>query len=90
MLDGHLVAPHRQPALNSLQGGAVTLHAFPAAFYIVRQLFRGHPARQFEQGRIGPPSALFIRLHQSEEFLIIVWLDNVGTNVDALVADQRS
>jgi hypothetical protein len=33
-------------ALDSLQGSAITLHAFPAAFYIVRQLFRGHPARQ--------------------------------------------
>jgi hypothetical protein len=72
-----------------LQGEAVTLHAFSAAFHVVRQLFRGRPASQLEQSRIGSPPGLFIPLHQPEEFLVIVWLDNAGAQVDALVADEH-
>src|SRR5262245_13822962 len=83
----HSCVPHS--ALNSLQVDAITLHAFPTAFYIVRQLFCGHPARQLEQGRVCLPSALFIPPQKPEEFLIMVRLDNVRANVDALVPNER-
>ena len=81
--------PHRKPALNILQCDATTLHAFPAAFHIVREFFCGHPACQVKQRRICQPPTLLSPLHQPEEFPIIVWLHNVGTNVDTLVADER-
>jgi hypothetical protein len=32
----HIVVGHRKFALNTLQGEATTLHASPAAFYVVR------------------------------------------------------
>jgi hypothetical protein len=78
----------RKRVLNTLQGAPISLHAFPAAFYVVRQLFRGPPASELKQGRKALPHTLFIPLHQLEEFRIIVWLYNVGAKVDALVADQ--
>ena len=85
----HFVVPYRKSALNTLQGEAVTLHSFPAAFHVVSQIFRGRPASQLEPSRIGLPLGLFSLLHQPEEFLVIVWLDNAVAQVDALVADEH-
>ena len=61
-----------------MQCEAIALHALPAAFHIIRQLFCGCFASQIEHDRFGSPFAPIGSLDQPEELLVIVRLDNLG------------